>query len=171
MSDADWIVCDTGPLIALSSVGRLDLLPQLFSRLVAPRAVIDELRAGGEDRPGARTIAESGWLEIVEKVRAERLLAAELGPGEAATFALVSELGAPLVLLDDRRARRIAAQAYGLRIKGSAGVLVAARRAGLIGAVRPFLEAMVASGYYLSARLIDRACAAAGESSGASDRR
>ena len=67
--------------------------------------------------------------------------------------------------MDELRARRIAERAYGLRVKGSAGVLVAAKRAGLIRAVRPLLESMVEQGYFLSHRLIERASNEAGESS------
>ncbi|HEY4591712.1 MAG TPA: DUF3368 domain-containing protein, partial [Thermoanaerobaculia bacterium] len=61
------------------------------------------------------------------------------------------------------RARRIAEQAYGLRVKGSAGILVAAKQAGLLPAVQPLLEGMRAQGYRLSQRLIDRAVLEAGE--------
>lgn len=170
MSEAGSIACDTGPLIALSAIEHLDLLPRLYTRVVAPRAVIDELRAGGEGRP-VRSFAEADWLEIAEDVQPEPLLAAELGAGEAATIAFAARERVSLVLLDDRRARRIADQAYGLRVKGTAGVLVAARRAGLVTRVRPLLQAMTANGYYLSPRLIEAACAAAGESGDAPEPR
>lgn len=70
------------------------------------------------------------------------------------------------MLIDKRRARRIAEQAYGLAVKGSAGILVAAKRAGILPEVRPLLEEMVRQGYFLSWRLIERAAAEAGELSG-----
>jgi predicted nucleic acid-binding protein len=78
-------------------------------------------------------------------------------------IASAHRLHAKLVLIDERRARRIAEQAYGLRVKGSAGILVFAKRAGLIPAVRPLLEGMCAQGYHLSRRLIERAAEEAGE--------
>jgi predicted nucleic acid-binding protein len=46
---------------------------------------------------------------------------------------------------------------------GTAGVLVLAKRAGWIVAVRPLLEVMIARGYYLSQRLLDQTMSAAGE--------
>jgi hypothetical protein len=46
-------------------------------------------------------------------------------------IAVAHQTGTQLVLIDDRRARSVAEQAYGLRVKGSAGILVAAKRAGL----------------------------------------
>lgn len=72
-------------------------------------------------------------------------------------------LGARLVILDDRKARRIAEQAYRLPVKGSAAVLVDARKAGLVKEVRPLLKLMVEKGYFLSERLCERACFEAGE--------
>ncbi|MEO8197323.1 MAG: DUF3368 domain-containing protein [Thermoanaerobaculia bacterium] len=96
-------------------------------------------------------------------MKPDPLLAAELGAGEAAVIASAYQIGARLVLLDDRKARRIAMGAYKLRVIGSAGVLVFAKRAGAIPAVRPLLDAMIDRGYYLSQRLVDQATIAAGE--------
>ena len=157
------VVCDTGPLIALSLVDHLQLLQRLYPQVLMPRAVLDEVSAGGSERPGCQAILAAGWLEPVEDLGLDPLLAAELGAGEAAVIASAYKIGAPLVLLDDRKARRIAVGAYKLRVKGSAGVLVAAKRAGLIPAVRPLLDAMIDRGYYLSRRLVHEATREAGE--------
>jgi uncharacterized protein len=140
------IVCDTGPLIALSLIDQLDTLRSLYHPVLVPRVVLDEVTAGGVDRPGASAILAADWLEPVEDVTPDPLLAEELGPGEAAVIAVSLRLHACLVLLDERRARRIAARSYGLRVKGSAGLLVAAKRAGLIAEVRPLLDSMVKKG-------------------------
>jgi len=157
------VVCDTGPLIALSLIDHLHILPRLYSQVVAPRAVLDEVAAGGPDRPGCAAILRASWLAIVEDVQPELLLAAELGAGEAAVIACAHKAGAQLALIDDRKARRIAAGAYKLRVKGSAGILVMAKRAELISAVRPLLDAMATRGYYLSSRVVAEATRAAGE--------
>lgn len=157
------IVCDTGPLIALSLIDQLEILPKLYDRPLVPRAVLAEVTAGGGDRPGTHAILSAEWLQVVEDVAPEPLLAAELGSGEAAVIATAYELRARLALLDERKARRVAVRVYGLRVKGSAGVLVAAKRAGLVTEVRPLLEALVTKGYYLSPRLVERATSEAGE--------
>ncbi|HEV8629188.1 MAG TPA: DUF3368 domain-containing protein [Thermoanaerobaculia bacterium] len=157
------VVCDTGPLIALSLIDHLPILHQLFGRVLVPRAVLDEVSAGGAERPGSQAILGTEWFEILDDVKPDPLLAAELGAGEAAAIASAYEVGARLLLLDDRKARRIAIGAYKLKVIGSAGVLVFAKRAGAIPAVRPLLYAMVARGYYLSQRLVDQTTSAAGE--------
>jgi predicted nucleic acid-binding protein len=154
------IVCNTGPLIALAMVGHLDLLAKLYHRVFVPEAVLREATGSGTGRIGAAEVASAAWLERVSgDLAVEPLLAKELGPGESEVIAAAHHLGARLVLIDERRARRIAEQAYGLRVKGSAGILVAAKRAGFIPAVRPLLERMRTQGYHLSQRLIDRAVA------------
>lgn len=157
------IVCNTGPLIALSMVGQLDLLKNLYQRVLVPDVVIREVMAGGPGLPGVPEVRSASWLERVHQPAPEPLLAFELGAGESAVIATAHHLEARLVLIDERRARRIAEQAYKLRVKGSAGILVSAKKAGLIPAVGPLLEAMVRQGYFLSHRLVERAIQEAGE--------
>jgi len=46
------IVCNTGPLIALGLLDRLDLLKSLFSEILIPEAVQREIEPGGVNRAG-----------------------------------------------------------------------------------------------------------------------
>lgn len=78
-------------------------------------------------------------------------------------IATARQLGARLILLDERRARRIAEHAYGLRVRGTAGLLVRAKRAGLVPLVRPLLLTLSERGYFLSERIVARACHEAGQ--------
>lgn len=156
------IVCNTGPLIALTMVGQLDLLGRLYQQVIVPEAVLREVVSGTRNI-GAAEIQAASWLERFPDPDPEPLLAKELGRGEAAVIATAQLVQARLVLIDERRARRIAEQAYGLGVKGSAGILVSAKRAGMIPAVRPLLDEMVRQGYFLSSRLIERATLEAGE--------
>lgn len=158
------VVCDSGPLIGLSMIDALGVLPQLFREILVPRAVLAEVVGAGEGRIGEREVREARWLREVEVVPApDPLLASELGSGEAEAITLAYRLDAALVLLDERRARRIAEEAYRLPVRGSAGLLVLAKRAGLVRAVGPLLSSMSSQGYYLAPRLIERACREAGE--------
>lgn len=158
------IVCNTGPLIALSILGQLHLLERLYRRVLVPEAVLREVVGAGAGRIGAAEVQAASWLERpIDESPPDPLLSGQLGPGEAAVIATAHRLQALLVLLDDRRARRIAERAYSLRVKGTAGILVSAKRTGLIPAVRPLLEALSRDGYYLSDRLIERATREAGE--------
>ena len=162
--DEGPIVCNTGPLIALAMVGHLEVLSKLYRRVLIPEAVFREAVSVAPERIGAAEIESAPWLERVSgDLPLEPLLVQELGPGESEVIAAAHHLRARLVLIDERRARRIAEQAYGLRVKGSAGILVLAKQAGLIPSVQPLLERMRAQGYRLSQRLIDRALLESGE--------
>ena len=158
------IVCDAGPLIALASVAQLELLPALYRRIIIPEPVIAEIVQSGAGRAGAVEVGSAGWMEVVPATgAADPLLAAELGAGESAVVSTAVRLRAPLVLIDERRARRIASRVYGLTVRGTAGILVEAKRRGLLPTIRPFLEDMTRRGYFLSSRLIETACHEAGE--------
>ena len=67
-----------------------------------------------------------------------------------------------IAVLDDRAARRLAAQ-QGVPVVGSLRVIVKAKERGLISKARPALEKLRGSGAYVSDELIDRAISLAGE--------
>lgn len=164
MPDSGPIICNAGPLIALAMIDRLALLRDLYTRILVPEAVFREVVEQGVGRVGARQIATADWLEQTpDLVAPDPFLTMELGAGEAAVLTLAAQLNASEVLIDERKARRIAEVAYGLKPKGTAGILVAAKRRGLLEEIRPALLEMAQKGYYLSARLIDRACREVGE--------
>jgi predicted nucleic acid-binding protein len=92
-----------------------------------------------------------------------RILRIALGPGESEAIALALEIAAQWVILDERPARRLA-QALGLPVIGTLGVLLASKRRGLLPAVRPCVDAQVNFGFHISLGLYDLVLADAGES-------
>jgi hypothetical protein len=68
-------------------------------------------------------------------------LSLEVDAGEAGAIALAIEANADLLLMDERRGR-LAATRLGRRVGGVVGVVVEAKAAGLIPAVRPILDAL-----------------------------
>jgi predicted nucleic acid-binding protein len=157
------IVCDAGPLIALAIVDQLHLLPALYQSILVPEAVWREVVDSGFGRAGATALRNAPWIEVIPSIPVDAFLEAELGRGESQVIALGLARRATLVLIDELLARRVADQVYGLRVRGSAGILVQAKKAGIIADLRPLLHAMKKRGYYLSERLIERACCEAGE--------
>jgi predicted nucleic acid-binding protein len=67
------------------------------------------------------------------------------------------------ILIDDLAARRCA-QAMGMRIIGTLGLILMAKRGGLIQSATLALEAVTAAGLYISPRHLDMIRAQAGES-------
>lgn len=144
------VVADSGPLIALATIGQLDLLKAIYDEVLVPPAVIREVVEAGAGGPGAAEIDGAAWLRRVSvDSPPEALLLQELGPGEAEVIAVASQRGGACVLLDERQARRIAELAYRLTVRGTVGTLVVAKRRGLVSEIRPLLEALRTSGYFL----------------------
>lgn len=156
-------VINTGPLVALSLVGRFDLLPVLFREFWIPDVVYREVTADGLGRPGANSLADMRWTERVCPAPVpDPLLIAELDPGEAAVISLARTIPPCLTVIDEKRGRRIARYVYGLPIKGSVGLLVEAKRHGLLNDLRTTLLNLRLAGYYLSDAVIENACKADG---------
>ena len=65
MSESGPVVTDSGPLIALASVGQLDVLSVLYTSVLVPEAVWREVTEAGVGRPGARELVTTSWTTRV----------------------------------------------------------------------------------------------------------
>ncbi|MBW1918487.1 MAG: DUF3368 domain-containing protein [Deltaproteobacteria bacterium] len=134
------IICNTSPLQYLHQIGLLQLLPKMVGRIIIPAAVQEELDQGrrlGIDLPDIDTLP---WLAIRQPLSVAALpLVTDLGPGETQVLALALETPDTVALIDDALARRIA-ETLGIKLTGTLGVLLSAKRAGLLPAVAPFLD-------------------------------
>ena len=156
-------VCNTGPLIGLARV-QLERLPlQLFPEVIVPEEVRRELMAtDSPDRIQLERMLE-GARVLPPQAKPNPLLQTELDTGEAAVISAAQQLGLSTVILDERKARRVASQVYGLQLKGTAGLLLEAKRLGLIESVGSYLDGMIRGGYFLGPRLVAACLAAAKE--------
>ncbi len=153
---------NTTPIIALSLVGQLDLLKHLYAEVMIPEAVRAEILAGGR-RAGAAELEERTWIQVVpvdDLARAQLL--SDLDRGEAEVIALAQERNVGLVLLDERLARRHA-ERLGLNVTGTLGVLLRAKRAGLISQVGPVARQLQAAGIWIQQDVVQRLLELAGE--------
>jgi len=141
---ADVWVVNASPVIALAHADALELLEKLSTRLVVPEAVVEEILAGPED-PARRALA-SGWGSRHAATVPARVAEWGLGSGESSVVALALELNATAVL-DDRNARR-SAKALGVSLIGTFGVIIRARRLGVIPAAKPVIRSVVDAGLY-----------------------
>ncbi len=118
------VVADTSPLCYLVLIGHIDLLPRLFGRVIVPRAVWEELKAqGAPSMVQTWTSQPPAWLDIQALLSNSDESLNQLHPGERETILLAEQLGANLVVLDEKAARLIAIQ-RGLNITGLLGILV-----------------------------------------------
>ncbi|NEP44212.1 MAG: DUF3368 domain-containing protein, partial [Okeania sp. SIO2H7] len=104
------VVSDTSPITNLAAVGLLELLHALYDRVIIPQAVYDEMASLGYQVPGTVEVQTFGWIEsraVSDRQRVEELQV-DLDLGEAEAIILALELDAGLLLLDERRGRRVA---------------------------------------------------------------
>ena len=153
-------VVNSSVLIALSSIEQLRLLQYRFTGgVLIPDAVWDEVVETGGGRPGASEVQAASWIQRrrVKDRDYVRLLRAELDAGEAEAIALARENRAEVILLDEKEARR-AARRLGMRVLGTVGLLIWAKREGLIPNLRELLQTLQEQGGF---RLSQEICTAA----------
>ena len=144
------IICHTTSLQYLHHLGLLDLLPRLATPVTVPQAVVDELTVGrvrGLNLPDPSSLS---WVTVRRPTGAPTMpLTPALGPGEMEVLALALAATGAVAILDDLRARQMADK-LGIRLRGTLGLLIDARRAGFIHAVAPLLEQLQTGGFRLA---------------------
>ena len=157
------VICNTSPLQYLHQADLLHLLPSLFGSVTVPPAVVADLDRGRRRGVSLPEIGNLPWLSV-RSVRNRRLLplVTGLGLGEKEVLALGLESSDPLLVLDDRHARRHAVTA-GLEITGTLGILLLAKERGLLDAVQPAVERLQALRFRLSVSVHHKVLALASE--------
>jgi uncharacterized protein len=158
------VISDAGPVIALSRIGLLAVLPQSFNKLLMTETVRDELiHAGSFVGQSEIKVALQTWLHV-EKVKPEPLALANasLDSGERSSIALCMQLPGSLLIVDDLQGRK-EAQALGLNFTGLVGVLLRAHQRGLLPNLKPAFLLLKQQNYFLSDRLIEQVLHQTGE--------
>ena len=137
------IISDTSCFILLSNIGELNLLRLLYKQIITTTEIAQEF---GENLPD--------WVEVVsvsDKTKQE-LLEMQVDKGEASAIALALESENPFLIIDDNKARKLA---HNLKINhtGTIGVIIAAKRKGIIESIKPILEKIKATNFRISADL------------------
>ena len=156
-------VADTSPLILLAKVSRLTLLTDLYHEVFVPPAVATELRAKPDAvSPELDRFIRSARVQAPENATQVQTLSVSLGIGEAEAIALASEVPDAILIMDDAEGRRVA-QRLGLRVTGLLGILIEAKVRGVVPAVTPLLDQLVAEGFWLSEAMRRNVLDAVGE--------
>lgn len=155
------VFSNTTPFIALASIDQLDLLPKLFGQIHVADEVIEECAAGG--MIVVTPLRELDWIVPVQyPTQPAPHVLLELDKGEKATLQAALANHADLVLMDEKIGRNMA-EYLGLKVSGTLGVLLKARKVGLISSFRDAAQLMRAQGIFYNPALIDRMAATVGE--------
>lgn len=158
------VIVNSTPLIVLANVNKLELLQQLYGRIIIPQAVYDEVTI----TPYAsirEIISHCPWITIekISNIQEKKMYQAKLHAGEVEVMILAQEEPpANLVILDDNAAKKTA-KYLGLKVTGTLGVLIKAKKQKLLTEVKPVLDKMICEGFYISNTLYDLVLQEAGE--------
>lgn len=123
------VIADTTPIITLMKLQRLDLLEKLFDTVIVPNAVYEELVSNSNYQTEAQMVVECPFLKRLEVSDRQsiKILREVVGldAGESEAIALAEEKHADLLIIDERKGRRVAKQME-LKIIGTIGILLQA---------------------------------------------
>lgn len=146
------IVCDSSCLILLHKINRLDILQGVFGRIIITPEVLSEF-----NRPVPT------WIDVQSpKSNLYKGLQNILDLGEASVLSLAAELDESLLIIDESKGRKVAIQ-MDVMITGTLGILVIAKRKGVISEVNPVLIEIQKTNFRISKELVDSVLKLVGE--------
>jgi len=158
------LVADASALIALAACDSLALLEALFGTVLVPETVFIEVTP--VDKPQSDRLRNylRGKVRTVD-MRHFVYLDGFADAGETEAMLLYKEIAADYLLIDDKRGRKVA-KINQIKTIGSLGVLLQAKRAGLINCVAPLIEQIATSPIFMSETLVKTVLELADEPSG-----
>ena len=153
------VIVNSTPIIALFDIGQIDILKTLYNEVVIPEAVRNEVAIKDE-----HILDNYAWIKVkaIKNTAAKDTFISSLHDGEVEVMILAKELSSDLVIVDDSLARRYAKH-QGLTITGTVGVILRAKHKGIIDSVKPLLDDLVNSDFYVSESVINDVLKLAGE--------
>jgi predicted nucleic acid-binding protein len=156
-------IVNASPLIFLSRGRQTHILRHLAYRILVPEPVAEEIRRKGISDITSQTLENTPWIEVVSAPPVpESILDWGIGPGESAVLALAYGYPEREAIIDDLAGRKCAAF-HGIPVRGTLGLVLTAKRRGIIPKARPVLEILIREGLYLSSHVLDEAMRRVGE--------
>ena len=140
------VIVNSTPLIVLGNIGYLWVLKELYGEIIVPKAVFDEVTI--QDDAAGNLLKLETWIKVDESaVGADRkMYRARLHAGEVEVMILAQSQPADIVIIDDNEAKKTA-KYLGLDVIGTLGVLMVARRRGIIPSLKEILERLDSVGF------------------------
>jgi len=148
------IISDSSPLISLAVIGKLNILENLYKEIYVPAAVYEEVVR--VDKPFSKELKQflNGRTKSVKNKMAVEILLSDIGAGEAEAIVLALEQQPDIILIDDLKARKFA-KISGLNIIGTMGILLKAKKEGLIKELKPLISELLLRDIRISTKIIE----------------
>jgi len=160
-------VSNSSPLIYLAALSDFPLLRDLFAEIHVPTRVYYEVveKGRGPVVESVRKAVAAGWIQVVDTSgsgEVEELIRRGLHRGEAEAIALMRQLNAHTLLVDDQAAVECARET-GINVLRTPGIYRLAKARGRIEAIKPKLDALRSVGFRLRSDHYNAILALAGE--------
>ena len=158
------LICDSSPIQYLYQLQLIHIIPKLANQVFVPPAVVEEIRIGHSVGVNLPDLEKLAWV-TVRRPSSELAvpLITNLGPGETEVLMLALEMREAVAVLDDALAREMA-ETLDLHLTGTLGLLLDAKKADLIPALRPLLDELQSLRFRLAAHTYSAVLRMAGES-------
>jgi len=165
MHNMKTIVINTGPIIALvAALGDLSVLKYLYKEVLVPFEVCLEISQGGASSFAVKEFNDATWLskcDVPQEI--SPFLSQTLDVGEASVVQLALQSEISTVCIDETVGRRVA-RLNGLKLTGSIGILIRAKKEGFPIVMKDAIQRMKSHGIWLSEGVISFALSQVGES-------
>ena len=160
------VVSDSSPLIYFTRLGHFPWLELIFGQVLIPQAVWREIVQDGSRYPESGEVQnaiQAGWMKVEHAELTGDVELAELDPGEAEAITLAQKLDALLII--DETAGRAVALHRNVKVTGTLGILLEAKRRGLTPNLAQEIERLLHSTTFrLAAEVRDELLRQVGES-------
>jgi len=139
------VISDTSTLILLHKINEFDLLKGVYGKLITTPEIANEF---GEQLPD--------WITVqsVKDEKYKKFLETQVDRGEASALALASEFEDVLLLLDDLKARKLAAKLM-LKTTGTLGIIHRAKQMAIIPKVKPLIDKLLLTNFRISSEVVN----------------
>jgi len=139
------VISDTSTLILLLKINEFDLLKGVYGKLITTPEIANEF---GEQLPD--------WITVqsVKDEKYKKFLETQVDRGEASALALASEFEDVLLLLDDLKARKLAAKLM-LKTTGTLGIIHRAKQMAIIPKVKPLIDKLLLTNFRISSEVVN----------------
>jgi predicted nucleic acid-binding protein len=147
------IISDTSCLIALDRIGRLDILNKVFNTIYTTETVAQEFE---DPLPN--------WILVQSITDNDKLVQLKLllDPGEASAIVLALETDNSVLIIDEKKGRKIATE-LNLAIIGTLKVLLIAKNKGIISSVNDVVLELQGASFRFNKIIVQEILKLAGE--------
>lgn len=144
------VIVNSTPIIALSSIHKLDLLRELYGEVIIPKAVHDEVMVRKDSETQVSLARAKDWVLIknISNSETKKFFKVQLHDGEVEVMLLGKELEADLLVIDDYIAREYA-KYLEFKVTGTLGIILKAKENGILKEVKPLVFDLLDNGIYI----------------------